>query len=551
MPAESKSQRRLFGMVEAEKKHKFHTKNQALQEKIRNIAKGISTESASHFSRTPEAGLPEKVSSTRWAKELPRLTEQAIGKLRGDERWIQPPSVIPKDHVLKTEIRRNLGHTHDPLDRSQHVRDSVHPSVHRLLNKTIGHDNLAQEVNKPNSLIARQYEVLHGDEGEIYLAGKKNHPRWSSEKQGYTIEEKLQRLWQRRDPELREADNPFGKGAGKPWVEPPWHKTAARGDLIKKFFKHGPPGKIAPRHTIEASSQAHAMKELRRIRTSYPPTVIPHVKQAARGDFAKKFISDLYNAPFPRTRLDKLEGHSSIHGPHSISPNLRQDVHDAKRVTLGHGRFGISKSKEDSWHQKHVADTIKAVRSIDRSKEASFVEGFLKAAEVYGATPEQVRDLAKYAALQKVSNPLLAAGIRALGPAVGMLGLPHLFEMGAARAAAGVAQRAGGQAVAGTAAKTLPSWLQGGAIEKGLAGFADTTKEAIPAGGVITREPSWKKSLGSGALSLAGMPLGGMAVEPLAQHFDQPDQNSLPQEAPPQYNEGQFEPQFDQQYGYN
>jgi hypothetical protein len=60
MPAESRQQQRLFGMVEAYKKKKFYTKNKALHAKIKDIARGISVTDAGHFAKTPHAGLPEK-----------------------------------------------------------------------------------------------------------------------------------------------------------------------------------------------------------------------------------------------------------------------------------------------------------------------------------------------------------------------------------------------------------------------------------------------------------------------------------------------------------
>lgn len=59
MPALSKSQQRLFGMVHAYKSGKM----KKAPKKIRDIAKGISDEDARDFARTSTKGLPEKKAS--------------------------------------------------------------------------------------------------------------------------------------------------------------------------------------------------------------------------------------------------------------------------------------------------------------------------------------------------------------------------------------------------------------------------------------------------------------------------------------------------------
>lgn len=56
MPARSKSQQRLFGMVHAYQKGKFKD----APEEVKNIARSISSEDAEHFAKTKHKGLPEK-----------------------------------------------------------------------------------------------------------------------------------------------------------------------------------------------------------------------------------------------------------------------------------------------------------------------------------------------------------------------------------------------------------------------------------------------------------------------------------------------------------
>lgn len=59
MPARSKSQQRLFGMVHAYNKGEFHGPR-GLRARLARLSKNISDEDASHFARTPHEGLPEK-----------------------------------------------------------------------------------------------------------------------------------------------------------------------------------------------------------------------------------------------------------------------------------------------------------------------------------------------------------------------------------------------------------------------------------------------------------------------------------------------------------
>ena len=66
MPAKSKSQQRLFGMVHAYKKGELDTKgvDADLLKKIKKIAGGIKDKSAKKFAKTKHKGLPEVKEST-------------------------------------------------------------------------------------------------------------------------------------------------------------------------------------------------------------------------------------------------------------------------------------------------------------------------------------------------------------------------------------------------------------------------------------------------------------------------------------------------------
>ena len=58
MPAKSKSQQRLFGMVHAYQKGEFHGSKE-LRNRIRTLSKHVSTTDAQHFAQTPHKDLPE------------------------------------------------------------------------------------------------------------------------------------------------------------------------------------------------------------------------------------------------------------------------------------------------------------------------------------------------------------------------------------------------------------------------------------------------------------------------------------------------------------
>ena len=59
MPARSRSQQRLFGMVHAYNKGEFHGPK-GLRSRIAQLAKRVSDTDAAHFAGTSHAGLPEK-----------------------------------------------------------------------------------------------------------------------------------------------------------------------------------------------------------------------------------------------------------------------------------------------------------------------------------------------------------------------------------------------------------------------------------------------------------------------------------------------------------
>ena len=66
MPAKSKSQQRLFGMLHAYNKGELHG-SKSLMRKMKSMSGRISDEDARHFAETPHKGLPEKKASVKTA----------------------------------------------------------------------------------------------------------------------------------------------------------------------------------------------------------------------------------------------------------------------------------------------------------------------------------------------------------------------------------------------------------------------------------------------------------------------------------------------------
>lgn len=104
MPAKSKSQQRLFGMVHAYKKGELDTDsvNSELLTKIKKIAGGIEDKSAKKFAKTKHNGLPE-LKETRRITFKEFLTEQFTEKQR---QILTPPVVVQK---IFAEIKRKYG----------------------------------------------------------------------------------------------------------------------------------------------------------------------------------------------------------------------------------------------------------------------------------------------------------------------------------------------------------------------------------------------------------------------------------------------------------
>lgn len=70
MPAKSKSQQRLMGMVYSYKKSGTLPTNPGLAKKIKEIAKSITKKEAEKFARTKLKGIPDHVSENTTFKQF-------------------------------------------------------------------------------------------------------------------------------------------------------------------------------------------------------------------------------------------------------------------------------------------------------------------------------------------------------------------------------------------------------------------------------------------------------------------------------------------------
>ena len=73
MPAKSKSQQRLFGMV-----HACQKKGVCPSEEVKKIAKSISKKDAEDFAKTKHKGLPNKVKKKKKKKEKSSFKEYVL-----------------------------------------------------------------------------------------------------------------------------------------------------------------------------------------------------------------------------------------------------------------------------------------------------------------------------------------------------------------------------------------------------------------------------------------------------------------------------------------
>lgn len=96
MPARSKSQQRLFGMVHAYNKGEFHG-SRALRRRVAALSRHISDEDAKDFAKTPHDGLPEKKAQV---SVRPEVVQELYGRV--------PPAVYAVAPNYRSRRRRSF-----------------------------------------------------------------------------------------------------------------------------------------------------------------------------------------------------------------------------------------------------------------------------------------------------------------------------------------------------------------------------------------------------------------------------------------------------------
>ena len=113
MPAQSKSQQRLFGMVHAYNKGEFHG-SRSLRRRVAALSRRISDADARHFADTPHDGLPERKGQEKKAQVVvrPETLQEIYGRVPiGAYAGAVLPTVEYTDHSGRSRRRRTfLGH---------------------------------------------------------------------------------------------------------------------------------------------------------------------------------------------------------------------------------------------------------------------------------------------------------------------------------------------------------------------------------------------------------------------------------------------------------
>ena len=103
MPAKSKSQQRLFGMVHAYKKGELDTSSISSEQlsKIKKIAGGIKDKDSKKFAKTKHKGLPEVKEQHK-----PTFKEFLVEMTLRDRKMLVPPPAIQK---LYAQLKQKYG----------------------------------------------------------------------------------------------------------------------------------------------------------------------------------------------------------------------------------------------------------------------------------------------------------------------------------------------------------------------------------------------------------------------------------------------------------
>lgn len=151
MPANSKSQQRLFGMVHAYNKGELHG-SRALRRRIAALSKHISADDALHFAQTPHTGLPErkeKRASSPSDADLRRMYDivQADARLFRRLQALGLVDSVRAGRRVRNRIVHQPGYIPSEADSDRALRD--YDKAERQASKT---EKQAQVVVRPETV---------------------------------------------------------------------------------------------------------------------------------------------------------------------------------------------------------------------------------------------------------------------------------------------------------------------------------------------------------------------------------------------------------------
>ena len=172
MPAKSRSQQRLFGMVHAYNKGELHCSPE-LRRRVARIAGGISDEDARHFAETPHKGLPEKRSSAPSDSDLRRMYEvlQADARLFRRLRALGLVDSVRAGRRIRNRIVHQPGYVPSGADLDRALRD--YAAAERVAGRS---EKRAQVAIRPDAVL-EMYDKIPVRSGVEELARRSSRRR--------------------------------------------------------------------------------------------------------------------------------------------------------------------------------------------------------------------------------------------------------------------------------------------------------------------------------------------------------------------------------------
>jgi len=150
MPAKSKSQQRLFGMVDAYQKGELDNPSK----EVKDIAKSISHKDARKFAKTKHKGLPNRV------KKYKKKTNETIIRLTDEDLM----------NIVRESVEKHLNERYTSIGFNRwndDFADAIFPAMKAIeeklddLNMDNAEEDIYSEYEKENyALLKKAYEAL-------------------------------------------------------------------------------------------------------------------------------------------------------------------------------------------------------------------------------------------------------------------------------------------------------------------------------------------------------------------------------------------------------